>query len=345
MPERSLSDLDARLGETRKTVEGLRVEAGKVAEFAHALRDSNSIHHDTSVAVESGFEDRPAPLTFTRTSYFPRYRPDGIDEGAIQGFDLGFEERYTVHGEQAYEFERPLIVGDRLSAETTLVDAFQRDGSRGGTMTFAVLETVYRDQADDSVVTARSTVIETGGAIEDDADGRDAEETRSDGEDAGPDTFGAAPFEETLSATDRSESPLRAADVAVGDAGPPLVVSDLERTDFVKYAGASGDFTPIHYDEPAVRAAGHESVFAQGMLTAGLAARLVVGWFGLANITRFQTRFQAQLFPGEHVLVDGEVTDVSRSDASTTVVASFEATTPDGRVLLAGEAEANLPPA
>jgi acyl dehydratase len=107
-------------------VEGLEVEAGKVAEFATALRDDNPIHHDPAAATEREFDAVPAPLTFTRTSYFPRYRPEGIS--GIQGFDLGFDEQYTVHGEQAYEYERPLVVGDVLTGDTTVLDAFERDG-------------------------------------------------------------------------------------------------------------------------------------------------------------------------------------------------------------------------
>lgn len=93
---------------------------------------------------------------------FPRYRPKGVGQ---LGFDLGFDDRFRVHGEQTYEFERPLFGGDTLSRVTTLVDVYQRDGGRGGTMTFAELETVYRDAQDELVLTERSTAIETDGAV------------------------------------------------------------------------------------------------------------------------------------------------------------------------------------
>lgn len=73
---------------------------------------------------------------------------------------------YLVHGEQEYEFERPLEVGDILSGTTTLTDLYQREGSQGGTMTFAVYEAEYRDQNGDLIVTERLTRIETGGAID-----------------------------------------------------------------------------------------------------------------------------------------------------------------------------------
>ncbi|WP_424018873.1 FAS1-like dehydratase domain-containing protein [Halorientalis pallida] len=338
MPERPLSELKARVGDSRRTVEGLRVEVGKVAEFATALRDENPIHHDAAAAADRGFDRIPAPLTFTRTAYFPRYRPDGVD--GTPGFDLGFRQAYTVHGEQAYEYERPLVVGDVLSGETTLVDVFQRDGRRGGTMTFAVSETAFRDQDGDLVVTARSTAIETGGAIDDDDDTDDEGDDLDTSGDDPPAANGAG----TEATAERPPRPTATAgSVSVGDTAPPLVVADLERKDFVKYAGASGDFTPIHYDEPYVRAAGHDAVFAQGMLTAGYAARAVSDWLGLATVTRFRTRFQSQLFPGESVVVTGEIDEVTRTGSGATVVASFEATTRSDDVLLTGEAEADLP--
>ncbi len=168
MPTRPLSELEAMVGETRTTTEGLLVEAGKVEEFARSLHDDNPVFRDEEVAENRGYEAVPAPLTFTRTVLFPRYRPDGVD--TYRGFELGFEREYSLHGEQGYEFERPLLVGDELSGETTLTDVFERDGRRGGTMTFAVFETEYTDTDGELVLTERSTVIETAGAVDDGGD-------------------------------------------------------------------------------------------------------------------------------------------------------------------------------
>ena len=105
---------------------------------------------------------------------FPRNR-----EAEGRGFDLGFRQEYLIHGEQAYEVERPLQVGDVLTGTTTLTDVYQREGSRGGTMTFAVLETEYATRDGEVVMTASSTVIETGGAI--DPDGEDDDVDSEDG--------------------------------------------------------------------------------------------------------------------------------------------------------------------
>ena len=168
MPRKSMEELEAMVGESHTTIEGFEIEAGKVEEFAQAIKDDNPAHRDEEAATEQGFDEVPAPLTFIRTAYFPRYRPDEYDD--IRPFDLGWRSEYSVHGEQEYEFERPLRVGDVLTGEVELADVYQREGSRRGQMTFAEYELQYWDQNDDLVLTERQTVIETGGAIDEDGE-------------------------------------------------------------------------------------------------------------------------------------------------------------------------------
>lgn len=144
--------------------------------------------------------------------------------------------------------------------------------------------------------------------------------------------------------SDADERTLTAQTVAVGDAGPELVVEDLERKDFVKYAGASGDFNPLHYDEPYARESGNESVFGQGMLTAGYVARMVTDWFGLDRITTFSVRFQAQVWPGDTITVTGEVTEVTETDNRAVVSADLVALNQADDAVITGSVTANLPP-
>lgn len=165
MAEKTIEELESMVGTSVVTVEDFEVEAGKVEEFARAVKDDNPAHRDADAADEQGFDRVPAPLTFERVSSFPRYRAV-----AGRGIDLGFRREYSIHGEQAYEVERPLQVGDVLTGTTTLTDVYQRDGRRGGTMTFAVLETEYATRDGEVVMTARSTVIETAGAIDPEGD-------------------------------------------------------------------------------------------------------------------------------------------------------------------------------
>ena len=143
--------------------------------------------------------------------------------------------------------------------------------------------------------------------------------------------------------TDAYTDELTGAELSVGDTGPEVVVENLDRQDFVRYAGASGDFNPIHYDEPHAQAAGYESVFAQGMLTAGVAAHAIADWFGLANVRRFSVRFRAQVWPGDTITAVGEVTSVSVEGETATVEAEVSVTNQDGEVVLAGEAVGQLP--
>jgi acyl dehydratase len=143
--------------------------------------------------------------------------------------------------------------------------------------------------------------------------------------------------------TEERPTPPTGSDLEVGDAGPEVVVEDLSREDFVKYAGASGDFHPVHYDVPYARDAGNPDAFAQGMLTAGFGASLVADWFGLANVNRYSVRFQARVFPGETVTVTGEVSAVEETDRGVSVEADIVAKTDADEVVLSGQASALLP--
>lgn len=130
--------------------------------------------------------------------------------------------------------------------------------------------------------------------------------------------------------------------VAVGNKGPSIVVEDLDREDFVRYAGASGDFNPVHYDEPFAKQAGYESVFAPGMLIAGIASRFVTDWIGIGTLEAFSTRFAAQVWPGDTLTVDGEIISVDHDEMATAVDIEFTVHA-DSEVVLTGTATAAYP--
>ena len=133
-----------------------------------------------------------------------------------------------------------------------------------------------------------------------------------------------------------NEPSTSAADLSVGDVGPTIVVEDLDRTDFVRYAGASGDFTPLHFNEPYTTEAGFDQVFAQGMLIAGIASRFVTDWFGIERIRRYETRFEDQIWPGETVVVEGIVSDIRTTTEGRIIDVDFEVATETDRVVLTG---------
>jgi acyl dehydratase len=111
----------------------------------------------------------------------------------------------------------------------------------------------------------------------------------------------------------------------------------------VKYAGASGDFNPIHYDEVYATEAGNSSVFGQGMCTASYAAHMASDWLGLANISKWRVRFQARVWPGDTVTVTGEVVDVTHEGDHATVEATLTATNQSQDEFITGTVVAELP--
>jgi acyl dehydratase len=82
----------------------------------------------------------------------------------------------------------------------------------------------------------------------------------------------------------------------------------LTRTMFVRYAGASGDFNPMHHDDTIATQVGNPSVFGHGMLSMGLAARVVKDWFGPEAIRRLQVRFAKQVWPGDVLTCTAQIT-------------------------------------
>jgi len=87
-------------------------------------------------------------------------------------------------------------------------------------------------------------------------------------------------------------------ELSAGDAGQ-AISHPLTRTDLVMYAGASGDFNPMHHDEVAAQQAGLPSVFGHGMFTAGLLATAITDYVGIGNLTSYRVRFTKQTWPGE----------------------------------------------
>lgn len=99
--------------------------------------------------------------------------------------------------------------------------------------------------------------------------------------------------------------------IAAGDTTEPRTFGPVTRTDIVRYAGASGDFNPIHHDEAFAVTAGFPTVFSIGMYQAALLATFATDWLGPANIRRFTVRFLEQVWPGDELTATGVIQDVS----------------------------------
>jgi acyl dehydratase len=129
-------------------------------------------------------------------------------------------------------------------------------------------------------------------------------------------------------------------DVKAGDEGPSLS-HELTRTDLVMYAGASGDFNPMHTDEVKAKEAGLPSVFGHGMFSAGLLGTAITNYVGVGNLRSYKVRFTKQTWPGE-TLTTKVVVAETRPETSE-VVLTCELVNQAGEAKIAGQAVATLP--
>jgi acyl dehydratase len=131
------------------------------------------------------------------------------------------------------------------------------------------------------------------------------------------------------------------ADVKVGDSKSQVVVDDLTRTQIVQYAGASGDYNPLHSDDRfTTEIAGYPSVFAHGMLTMGMTGRVLTDWFGVEGLTNYGVRFVKQVWPGDTLTATATVTAVREEEGTTLADLTVETKNQDGDVVLSGTATA-----
>jgi acyl dehydratase len=124
----------------------MRVELGKVREFAKAVRaDTDAIAGDGAVA----------PPTFLMTI------AHWLGDLSKTRRGVTLDQKRLLHGEQEFEFRRPVRVGDVLTLRSRVKDVYEKQGKRGGAMTFVISEVEFRDAAGEVVAYLRNTSIET----------------------------------------------------------------------------------------------------------------------------------------------------------------------------------------
>ena len=141
------------------------LERGPVSYFARALTETNPVYFDDAAAKAAGFDDIPAPPTFSfawnHMGQFGEQPESASLENPMMAIMYGLRDKggMILHGEQEFEYHRTPVVGDELIAEGRIADVYEKE-SKGKTMTFIVSETVWKDATTgDPVVTARFNLI------------------------------------------------------------------------------------------------------------------------------------------------------------------------------------------
>ena len=132
---------------------------------------------------------------------------------------------------------------------------------------------------------------------------------------------------------------LQASEVREGLEAPVTEVT-LTRTDLVAYAGASGDFNPMHHDEVKAQKAKLPSVFGHGMLSAGILGAALTDFVGVGNLRSYQVRFVKQTWPDEVLRTKIVVTGTTEQDGDTLVQLECALENDKGEAKVAGEATA-----
>ena len=133
------------------------IERGKIKEFASAICDNNPVYTDREYARKQGFDDIVMPVTFPVTVGFHHPSENYVVE---MSQELGMDIAKSVHGESEFIFNRPVCAGETLRAEATIGDIYEKEGKRGGKMTFVNMKTNFYDKDDKLVITFSNIFIE-----------------------------------------------------------------------------------------------------------------------------------------------------------------------------------------
>jgi len=129
----------------------------------------------------------------------------------------------------------------------------------------------------------------------------------------------------------------------VGDMLPTVEKDPVTKTQLVRYAGASGDFNPLHTDDAVAQEAGLKGVIAQGLLVMGFVGQAITCWVSKRDLKRFQVRFKGMTFPGDIISVSATVTEKVAEGENLRILCHTEAQDQKGKIKLTGQFEVLYP--
>ena len=132
-------------------------------------------------------------------------------------------------------------------------------------------------------------------------------------------------------------------DMQVGDMLPTFEKDPVTKTQLVRYAGASGDFNPLHTDDAVAQKAGLKGVIAQGPLIMGFVGQAITRWVSKRNLKRFQVRFKGMTFPDDTIYVSATVAEKAAEGENLRILCHTEAKDQKGEIKLTGQFEVLYP--
>jgi acyl dehydratase len=134
---------------------------------------------------------------------------------------------------------------------------------------------------------------------------------------------------------------LSASSLQVGDSRTEVVLDNISRTQIVMYAGASGDYNPLHSDEVYVtQVAGYPSVFAHGMLSMGATGKVLTDWVGNGRLKTYGVRFVNQVWPGDTLTATATVEAIREEGGHHLADFTVSTVNQDGTPVVTGTATA-----
>lgn len=130
--------------------------------------------------------------------------------------------------------------------------------------------------------------------------------------------------------------------IRVGDELPALAKAPVDRVQLSRYAGASGDYNPVHVDEVYAKSVGMPSVYAPGMLIMGMLGQLISDWARGGQLRRYNVRFIKMVWPGDTVVCKGRVSDRHGSGGRYFVEIDLWAENQRGELLMKGQSVIQL---
>lgn len=309
---------------------------GHIQLFARAIGDANPIYSDPVYASRSPMGGIIAPPTFSEAGnyfdenwpYRPRWGEPWFGSAATpSGAQPPISGNGTqMHAATHFVYYRPVRPGMVLSVKAKPGKTWSKWGARSGTIKFHEIVATFVEADEVPLLDCTTVVMETEKTVD------NAPMTESDVVVAEPVwsesvNYPVPPF-------DRSR-------ISVGQTIHVPLVRNLNRAQIIQYAGVSGDFSPQHVDEIYnTKVAGYPTVFAHGMLTMGMASRVLTNFVGDGRLRKYGFEFRQQVWPGDSLFAALEVDGIM--DAPSAASLRITVTNQYGRLVGKGYAEALL---